>query len=219
MIDDQRKFIFVENPKTATYSIRTALMGKENSNNPYDSRIATINHDIPEIIASKYPKKWRTYTTFVVVRNTWDRAHSFFAFYRNIARSASYQSMDFDEWVAAGCPPPVEDHFRAPMHGEGRFDDVLCQLRYIRGVDEVIVLHSFNHRDRCIELQAGIDRICRLLNITVQPLPIDRNYYGRSAKAIIWKRKTIDQLGVNYEEEIRRFGFQAPLAAEPPKFI
>lgn len=210
MIDDQRKFIFVENPKTATYSIKHSLMGEDNVLNPLDARMATINHKTPERIKSLYPEKWQNYLTFVVVRNTWDRAHSFFDFYCKAAHSKSYQAMSFDDWVANDCPPPDEAHLRAPMHGEGRFDDALCQLRYARDVDEIIVLHSFDHQTRCRELQAGIDRISSRLGVTFQPIPVDGNNYGRSATHIAWKQATVDRLGLKYEEEINHFGFQPP---------
>ncbi len=197
MIDHRRKFIFVENPKTATYSIKRALVGDENLKNPNDPRVGTSNHNIPRVIKAIYPAEWRRYTKFVVVRNTWDRAHSFFEFYRNVAGSASYQSMAFDEWVAAGTPPPEEDHLRGPMRSDGRFDDVLCQLRYTREVDEIIVLHSFDHQRRCMELKAGIERVCALLGITVPSIPTDGNRHGRSTRPITWKRETIDSLGLN----------------------
>lgn len=212
MIDDKRKFIFVENPKTATFSIKKALMGEESIYNSTDPRIATINHNIPMVIKAKYPEKWQNYKSFVVVRNTWDRANSFFQFYRDFAGSASYQSMSFDEWVASGFPPPEEDHLRAPMHAEGRFDDVLCQLRYVQEVDEVIVLHSFNSHDRKIELQAGIQRICSILNINTISVTADGNNYGRTSRPIAWKKETIERIRYKYKEEIEEFGFKEPLS-------
>ena len=210
MIDHKRKFIFIENPKTATSSLKRALMGDEYLKNPSDPRIGTVNHDIPEVIEAKYPTEWRDYTKFVVVRNTWGRARSFFDFYRDIAGSASYQSMSFDQWVAADTPPPDEDHLRAPMWGEGRMDDVLCQIRYVQGVDEIVVLHGFDHETRCIELRAGIERICELLGISVPAVPADENRSNRQAEPIMWRSETIDRLRLKYQEEIRRFGFQMP---------
>jgi len=213
MIDDQRKFIFVENPKTATFSVKHTLLGEENMFNLQDSRLATINHKTPELIELKYPEKWKSYLKFVVVRNTWDRAHSFFDFYQKIALSESYQTMSFDEWVADGCLPPDEGHLSNPMKGEGRYDDVLCQLRYVHGVDEVIVLHSFDHQERCRELQAGIDRISARLNIALQPIPLDGNNHGRSTRPIVWKQETVDRLAIKYKDEIKRFGFQPPITS------
>ncbi|OED43331.1 hypothetical protein ACH42_10355 [Endozoicomonas sp. (ex Bugula neritina AB1)] len=210
MIDDNKKYIFVENPKTATYSIKHALMGVQNVHNPFDHRIATVNHATPEVIRSKYPEKWENYTTFVVVRNTWDRAHSFFHFYRHAANSKSYQSIRFEDWVDTGCPPPKESHLRAPMHNEGRFDDTLCQLRYIKDVDEIIELHSFNHQKRCQELQTGLDHISSRLNIQPTRIPENKNNYGRSSHPVIWQKKTVHKLKAQYQTEVERFGFEAP---------
>lgn len=210
MIDDKRKFIFVENPKAASHSIKKALMGEKNIYNFNDPRMATINHCIPTVIKANHPKKWKDYTTFVVVRNTWDRANSYFQFYRDIACSESYQSMNFDEWIASDCPPPDEDHLRGPMHGEGRFDDVLCQLRYTQEVDHIIVLHSFNIHERRLELQSSLQRICKILNIPPVKVPIDGNNYGRANRSIKWQKSTIDRIHIKYKEEIEKFAFKPP---------
>ncbi len=210
MIHDLNKLIFVENPKTATYAVKWALLGNDHINAP-GVRVVTINHDTPRVIRSKYPLEWNTYLTFVVVRNTWDRAHSFFDYYRRIANSESYQAIDFDEWVAQRCPPPAEDQLRAPMHGEGRFDDVLCQLRFCEGVDEIIVLHSFDHSSRCLELNEGIARVCARAGIAAPSVPGDKNNYGRSEVPVIWKRDTVSRLYDMYEEEIKKFGFRGPM--------
>lgn len=209
MIDDLNKLIFVENPKTATYAIKCALYGEDHLNTP-GVRVATINHEIPAVISSKYPLEWRTYLKFVVVRNTWDRAHSFFDFYCRIAGSESYKAIGFDRWVAMRCPPPAEDHLRAPMHGEGRFDDVLCQLRYCEGVDEIIVLHSFDHPSRCQELTDGIARVCARAGTAVPSIPGDKNNYGRSDAPRVWQRDTVSRLMDMHREEIAKFGFREP---------
>jgi len=211
MIDDKRGFIFVENPKTATYSIKKALMGENNIHNPFDPRMATVNHCIPEIIKQKHPKKWCNYLSFVVIRNTWDRAHSFFHLYRDIADSKSYQSTNFNEWVTYGCPPPKEAHLRASMHAEGRIDDVLSQLRYTFEVDEIIVLQSYNSQFRHLELQRGINRICSLININPIQVPTNGNNYGRTDRRISWKKETIERLQIKYNKEIERFGFKKPV--------
>lgn len=211
MIDDKNKLIFVENPKTATYAIKCAFHGNDHLNSP-GVRVSTLNHDTPQIIQSKHPEEWSTYTKFVVVRNTFDRAHSFFDFYRRIADAKSYQAISFDSWIDDGCPPPKEDHLRAPMWGEGRFDDVLCQLRYCEGVDEIIVLHSFDHSTRCRELMAGIARVCARAGIATPSIPVDKNNFGRSEEPVIWNRATLDRLKAQYAQEIEMFGFRMPEA-------
>lgn len=213
MIDDARKLIFVENPKTATYSIKRAFWGDDFSEHP-DVRIATVNHDTPKIIKSKHPEEWRDYTTFVVVRNTWDRARSFYEFYRNVADARSYQEMSFDEWINKGCPRPKEDHLAAPMWGEGRADDVLCQLRYCEGVHEIVVLHSFDREQRSLELKKGIDRVCKRIGINPLKISADSSHHSSADQPIVWKRSTVERLAEAYKEEIERFGFLEPEAQE-----
>lgn len=214
MIDDQRKFIFVENPKTATFSIKLALMGKDSVYDCDDPRMSTINHNTPMLIKKKYPKRWSDYPSFVVVRNTWDRAHSFFHFYRNIAGAISYRSMSFDKWVSLNFPPPAEDYLRCAMHAEGRFDDVLCQLRYAEEVDEIIVLQSCKRHEQIIELQNGFECICNKLGLDLQKVPLKGNNYGRTENPIVWKEETVEYIKYKYEEEIVSFGFEEPLIGE-----
>lgn len=209
MIDDENKFIFVENPKAASETIKDALMG-ENKYNPSDPRIATVNHAIPAVIKSKYPDKWESYLSFVVVRNTWGKARSFFEFYRNIALSDSYLAIDFDQWVEQGCPRPGEQHLNTRMHSEGIYDDVICQLRYAEGVDEVIVLHSFDQQARSEELQNGFSRVCQRIGMLEPCIPTSGNHHARSRKAPVWKRETVERLGKRYQKEVEYFDFKPP---------
>jgi hypothetical protein len=210
MIDDRRRFIFVENPKTATFSLKRALVGNNVADLPEGVHISSFNHCTPQILRSRHPEKWREYTTFVVVRNTWDRGLSFFHFYSQIADSKSYQALGFDRWVALGCPPPDEDHLREPMWGEGRFDDVLCQLRYTEDVDEVIVLDAFDFDARREQLEEGFQRVCGRLGFEPPLIPVDGNNFGRAENVTEWQPHTVDRLAVHYDEEISRFGFQKP---------
>ncbi len=210
MIDDQRKFIYVENPKTATTSLKMVFLGEEVLIGSRDPRIASVNHNTPAVIKMNYPEKWEKYLSFVVVRNTWDRARSFFYFYRGIDGCKSYQLMNFDEWVARDCPPPDESHLSAPMHAEGRFDDVLCQLRYVEGVDEVIVLRSYDPLERSKELQAGFDRICGMLNLKTELVPTFGNRNIAVNHRFAWNHETIEYLGFKYKEEIEKFNFSPP---------
>lgn len=209
MIDDQLKLIFVENSKAGSYAIKMALMGHDFISNPLDPRFPTVNHNIPDLIKQKFPKAWDEYMSFVIVRNTWDRAHSFFYYYQKYGVAESYASLTFDDWVAEGCPAPKDDHLRSIMRGEGRLDDVLDQMRYIKEVDEVIVLHSSNLNQRNEELQVGFDRVLDKAGIDRIEVPVGNNQ-GRNEKKVLWKEETIMLLGERYKEEIEYFGFIAP---------
>ncbi|MAC47300.1 MAG: hypothetical protein CMI12_10665 [Oceanospirillum sp.] len=211
MIDDQRRLIFVENPKTATNSVKAALMGKENIFNPYDPRIGTQGHHIPAILQRRYPTQWQDYTSLVVVRNTWDRAYSFFNFYTKVAGAESYEAMGFEQWVEKGCPPPKEGQLRASMHSWGIFDKPLCQLRYAEGVDEVVVLHSLDAAKRHQELTDGLNKISQSLDFPLQELPADSNHSNRSVSTEIWRKETVERIGKLFAQEIEYFGFQPPV--------
>lgn len=185
-------------------------MGKENIYNPLDPRISTLGHQTPEIIQKRYSDKWERYTSFVVVRNTWDRALSFFTFYRKVLQSESYQAISFDEWVAKGCPAPDESHHRSPMHSWGIFDNPLCQLQYINGVDEIIKLHSFDPAIRHQELCSGLTRISSLMGFSLKPIPSDANSSGRSDIPHLWKKDTVERIRELYKEEINHLQFLPP---------
>lgn len=214
MIDDQQRLIFVENPKTASSALRKALMGSDYLSNINDPRICTIGHHIPRILKAKYPDKWEIYTSMVVVRNTWDRAHSYFTYTRDLNGANSYKRCSFEEWVKRGCPAASEDHLRALLHGHGLIDDVLDQLRYIEGVDEVIVMDSFDRKVRMEQLSRGLDRMRSKYGIITGVIPENENNLGRTEKAIPWKRETIDQLYELYQKEIDLFGFKPPHVEE-----
>lgn len=209
MLDDNLKLIFVENPKACSYSIKMALMGHDFIKNPRDERFVTVNHKTPDLIKCDFPKAWNDYLSFVVVRNTWDRAHSFFHYTKKYGVAESYQSLTFDDWVAEGCLAPKDDHLRAVMRGEGRLDDVLDQIRYIKDVDHVIVLHSMQLDKRNEELQFGFDRVMEKAGIDRRIVPVG-NSQERNGDKVPWKKETISILGERYKEEIDLFGFVAP---------
>lgn len=212
MIDDQQRLIFVENPKTASSALRTALMGSDYLSDFNDPRIRTIGHHIPRILKSKYPDKWETYTSIVVVRNTWDRAHSYFTYTRDFNQANSFKRYSFEEWVKRGCPAAREDHLRAVLRGHGLIDNVLDQLRYIEGVDEVIVMDSFDRKVRMEQLNQGLERMRSKYAIKTGVIPENENNQGRTEKVIRWKQETIDQLYEQYQKEIDLFGFKPPVA-------
>lgn len=209
MIDEERQLIFVENPKTATNSVKIALMGRENIYNPLDSRIGTLGHHIPSILKKRYPDQWQNYTSFVVIRNTWDRAYSFFNFYCKTG-ALSYQRVSFDEWVEKGCPPPEESHLRAPMHGWGIFDKPLCQLQYAEEVDEIILLNSFDAAERHHELCIGLNRISTMLNFPLKDVPADTNHSDRVISSEVWSKITVERIAELFSYEIQCFGFTPP---------
>ena len=118
--------------------------------------------------------------------------------------------MGFDHWVASGCPPPDEAHLRIFMRAEGRFDDVLCQLRYTEDVDEVIVLNGFDFDARRAQLEVGLRRVCKHLGLQTPSVPVDGNNLGRPDSSFTWHSETVDRLAARYSEEISQFGFQIP---------
>jgi hypothetical protein len=213
MIDDTNRLVFVESPKTGSLAIKVALRGPDHQN-AAGVRPESCNHANARMLRARHPAEWRSYLTFVCVRNTWDRARSFFEYHRDRAAAASYAATTFDDWVAAGCPPPDEPHLRDFFWKTGRFDDTLDQLRYVDGVDEIIVLHASDFGTRAREVQAGLDRVCARAGLTPPQIPHDRNNFGRSHEPVTWSRETIERLADRYREEIRIFGFEPPLLSD-----
>jgi hypothetical protein len=210
MIDDQQRLIFIENPKTASSSLRRALMGPDYLSNFNDPRIATIGHHIPRVLKVKYPDKWRDYTSMVVIRNTWDRAHSYFTYTRDYSGANSYKQYSFDEWVKEYCPAASEDHIRASLHRNGLIENVLDQLPYIEDVNEVITMDSFDRDVRVAQLNKGLERIRSKYDIKTDVIPENENNQGRTEKVIQWKQETVDRLYEQYHKEIDMFGFKPP---------
>lgn len=209
MIDDKTKLIFVENPKSASSAVKQALTGVELITFD-DPRIATINHSVPAEIATKYPQKWRDYHSFVVVRNTWDRALSFFRFYTDTLKEESYQKYTFDEWVALGCPAPKQSAYRAilPFSDEGKH--VLCQMQYVEGVEHVIVLHSFEPLIRARQLREQLMALAGKLKFSLFPVRHDVNKSTRQPAKECWTAASVANIAMQFEDEINYFGFEPP---------
>lgn len=210
VIDDFYQYIFLENPKAASYSVKHALMGEQNVHSPYDVRMGSVNHKLPSEIQQQYPEKWVSYHSFTVVRNTWDRAKSFFEFYRNKVCSESYQTLSFDEWIMLGCPPPKESFLRSNIRISSQDSLILCQLRYTIGVDEIILLPSYDPLARHKELLAGLIYVADKFGFPLHPLPVDKNNSGRTQQQTDWNHQTVAKIHDMYREEIERFGFKAP---------
>lgn len=209
MIDREMKFVFVENPKTASFALKCALMGSNLADWREDPRIGTVSHLIPSLLRAKFPTEWASFFRFVVVRNTWDRALSFFRFYQTTAGAESYTKMSFDEWVEAGCPFPEEAHLRSFIRSHGRHD-VLSQLPYVEDVDEVIILNSLDPEIRSGELQAGVDGVFAKLGQPSPHIPKDLNRSRPLVETFRWTRTTVERLHSRYAEEIERFRFIPP---------
>ena len=209
MIDDNTKVIFIENPKSASTAVRRAMTGVVHMGLD-DPRVGTVSHQVPAIIAKKYPQQWLAYRSFVVVRNTWDRALSIFRFYARSLNAESYQKYNFDSWVNAGCPPPEETIHRAilpyPENGEHPFS----QLQYARNVDHVITLHSADPVNRAQQLQQALVSLAQQWQFSLFPVSYDINHSARQSVSERWTSESIATIGQLFNEEINCFGFQAP---------
>lgn len=211
MIDEQYQYIYVENPKTASSAIKHALMGAENVYNSYDPRVGTISHEIPRELKLKYPRQWQNYKKFVVVRNTWDRAASLFAFCTRDDYCPSLNGVSFEDWVMAGCPAPVEEMVRGMLRAFDNEPSPLCQLKFVEEVDEIIVLHEFDGAKRNQELLTGLDKVAEKFGFPLLDLPVAHNHSGRESAPLPWTKTMVDKVQSLYSEEIERFGFKAPV--------
>ncbi len=212
MIDDNYKYIFVENPKTASFAVKKALMAGHVAN-PDDYRIATVNHFTPRQIEQSYPEKWRDYRSFVVVRNTWDRLLSFFNYYGVQIPSESLESFTFDTWVEAGCPAPTEDHILPGLPEKRPGTHMLCQLQYTEGVDQIIQLHSPDPVNRSTELNNALDDLAKKWDFPLQPVSHGINATRSEGLPEAWTRQSVELIASQFAEEISTFNFQPPAVA------
>ena len=212
MIEDQHKFIFVRNPKTASTSIHTSLDEsniqfnlirlKEAAGKAWDDTLK-VNH--PDCFQYKrfLPKKYKQYFKFSFVRNPWDRIYSiyiesknfYFKFYEkesitfekflNSISNHSQQYLDFTNQL-------INLPTTKPFHKFGN------QYKFTKGCD---FIGKFEN------LQKDFNKICDKIGIPKQKLPHKNKtkhkhyteYYDEETKQIVAEK---------YRKDIEYFGYE-----------
>lgn len=162
MIEDQHKFIFVRNPKTASTSIHLSLQKnksniqfnlirlKEAAGKAWDN---TLNDDHPDCSQYKrfFPKKYKQYFKFSFVRNPWARMYSIYIesknFYLKFYKKESITFEKFLNSISNHSQPPPQTK---PFHKFGN------QYKFTKGCD---FIGKFEN------LQKDFDIICDKLSI------------------------------------------------------
>lgn len=210
MIDDNTRLILIENPKSASSALKQILTGNSYHDSG-DPRTATMNHDLPGKIKKRYPDKWRGYRSFVVVRNTWDRVLSFFAYHAVLIPEPSLQNYNFDSWVAAGLPRPTEAHIQHHYCDKYNGNHFLSQVQYTEEVDKVICLHSFDPVVRAKELEEALKALSQAWGFSIYPVQYNVNATRTSVDSMCWSEETVATINKIFEDEISLFSFQPPV--------
>ncbi len=150
MIEDQHKFIFVRNPKTASTSIHLSLNKnksniqfnfirlKEATGKAWDN---TLNGDHPDCSQYKrfFPKKYEQYFKFSFVRNPWARIYSIYIESKNFyLKFYEKESITFEKFLNS-----ISNHQQyldftnqlRKLPTTKRFDQFGNQYRFTKGCD------------------------------------------------------------------------------------
>ena len=93
LIAHQKKFIFVQTPRTASTSIYSILREFD------QSKKQSFIHMTAEEAKEMYPSEWRTYFKFCFVRNPWDRAYSYYSYRKGKAYGTEAHKRSFNQWL------------------------------------------------------------------------------------------------------------------------
>tara|TARA_R100000093_G_C1917831_1_gene64836 strand:- start:26 stop:604 length:579 start_codon:yes stop_codon:yes gene_type:complete len=153
MIVKKHKLIFVHPPKCAGESICIALTGTNNNRKGGDGMEGKRGkHWGVNDYSSKYPYLFKTYCSFTVVRNPWDRVISWVKYHdkrRNRTQGTFKHRLKHDlkswGWMK-----------------RNTYEKLLC-MNGRMCVDKVLRFENLNE---------DFKKMCRELNITSSPLPI-----------------------------------------------
>lgn len=199
MIDHEHQLIFLANRKTASVSIKEAMQGPQHAKS-CDVEPGSCNHKTGAVISREYPELFATYHKFTVVRNSFDRAASYFHYHQSaphLKNRKYYRGLSFGNWIRRGCPAPHQ--LKALMQSEGCADDALDQLRYADYADTVL---------RFENLESGWRTFARNHFIAENELPRRNDFHRPPAE---WTPELVEIFAAKYAAEIKRFEFSEPL--------
>ncbi len=190
-----RPFVFVHVPKTGGQSISAVLP---------PGHVAA-----PRGLPRRHPTAldWRVFAreqyadafSFAIVRNPWERLHSFYHYGRRklVALDGWFDSFEtFVGWVVGGSPSPSPEWNRAQM---------TQSVYLLDGSGELIV--DFVGRFESIERDWR--EVCRRIGVDERVLP-RRNASGRPDASREWTRDLISDVGDYFVDDVERWGYVAP---------
>ena len=191
MISHLHKVIYVHIHKTGGSSIEAALDREEQVNQTPSGAVASVrgkHMTAAQIRAVVGPDVWESYFKFSVVRNPWDRVHSY---WWSTARKRTGQP--FPDWLAE--QELGRQHWSRPQAEWLRTSYGLIEMEFI-GRFEV--------------LEQDFHRMCQTANIAPRELPhiLNRNTPGRPHYRDSYTgehRKLIENF---YHEDIERWEYR-----------
>ena len=178
MISHDSRAIFVHIPKTAGTSIEVAFGQAKMIGNKVKSHPET-KHNTLEEMKELYPDEHRTYYTFSVVRNPWEREYSLWKFLNKEYYRKKRMNFIFD-FFRKGKERGVYHTFKEYLNNLDKDIDFYLKEnitkwdKLFRDQVEYILVDGNIELNRIIRfegLEAGYKRVCEEIGRNYQPLP------------------------------------------------
>jgi len=210
MISHKYKCIFIHIPKTAGSSIEVAL-DREEKTNKGDIDEATGEHimvttgkekhlNVKECRTFYGHRIWQEYFKFTVVRNPWDRIHSWWWNRKEIAKVIS---LSFAEYIHGICNPPLIVKLK-PIFIDDPWD--IPQIDWItssNGKIEVDFICRFEN------IENDWYNLCKKINVPIERLPQilvkNRKPKERKHYTEYYNNRLIELVAKKYEKDILLF--------------
>ena len=185
----KRDFVFIHIPKTAGTSM-TKIFGE-----------AFQKHNTAkEVIDIIGKEKWNEVYKFSVVRNPWDKVHSWYKFRVKLNQSKMRtRPISFKDWVACTYGEPKDPYY---YYRAKNFMPQVDWLKDDRGVIDLDRIIRFEN------LQEGFNKVAEEVGISAQLPHINktretdyRDFYDRETKEIIakWFREDIETFDYSFD--------------------
>lgn len=208
MICHDLKCIFMHIPKTGGTTVKKLFKG-------YHEPFAGNTAHLPTVKSKElYADYWDEYFKFTVVRNTWDRLHSCYWFYRTGVDSMNdhvqraWSDVDFAKFIKEACGGH-DDRFYFVREWFGSETEEGRQDKWVYNGDAMTVDCVIHHS----ELQAGVSRVMKQLGLEPpEEFPTERasNKPSLTDPVLAYTPELAEMVREHYREEIERFGFKGP---------
>lgn len=157
VFNDKIKVIFIHIPKTGGTSIENALNCKEIKNGYGVINNKAIHHYSWKEYKNKYPKRFKNYYKFTIVRNPYDKILSDYYYLKHIAKLDidNFQNITFDEYLNY-CGEIVKNK----LYNKTKYHDhFLPQHKFIFNdnnnlmVNKILRFENFSHINKFIKIR------------------------------------------------------------------
>jgi len=197
IINDEKKYIFIHVPRTSGTHMYHCLSGDK-----YDER--EFGHIFSRKIKEQFPGQWKHYFKFSIVRNDFDRLHSWWFNRRYIRKSIN---QDFEEWLLRDPIPAIDIHANWDILNSWETGaQRTSQLDWTRDSDGNIIVDQIIHYEN---LKKDLQLLEKNIGVSFKDMPrrgpnnsVNRNYKNA------YTAEMIEFVEEYHSASLKEFGYE-----------